>query len=91
MKNEIYLLDRLNQIKSTSQQKVDSLNNKFNTMKNELQKMTDYFNIKNQYNNFLNDQVQYYTLNLKEIEKQIKIFLGNERKVFIEIIIYFIY
>lgn len=90
MKNEIYLLDRLNQIKSTSQQKVDSLNNKFNTMKNELQKMTDYFNIKNQYNNFLNDQVQYYTLNLKEIEKQIKIFLENERKVFIEIIIYFI-
>lgn len=91
MKNENYLLDKLNQIKSNSQRKVDSLNNKFNTMKNELQKLIDYFNIKNQHNNFLNDQVQHFTLNLKEIEKQIKIFLENERKVFIETIIYFNY
>lgn len=83
MKNEINLLDRLNQIKSTSQKKVDTLNNKFNTMKNELQKLTDYISIKNQQNNFLNDQNQFFTLNLKEIEKQIKIFLENERKVFI--------
>lgn len=83
MKNEINLLDRLNQIKSTSQKKVDTLNNKFNTMKNELQKLTDYISIKNQQNNFLNEQNQFFTLNLKEIEKQIKIFLENERKVFI--------
>ena len=83
MKNEINLLDRLNQIKSTSQKKVDTLNNKFNTMKNELQKLTDYISINNQQNNFLNDQNQFFTLNLKEIEKQIKIFLENERKVFI--------
>lgn len=83
MKNEINLLDKLNQIKSTSQKKVDTLNNKFNTMKNELQKLTDYISIKNQQNNFLNDQNQFFTLNLKEIEKQIKIVLENERKVFI--------
>lgn len=42
MKNETYFLERIKKIQSTSQIKIESLNERFNLLKTEIRDLNDY-------------------------------------------------
>ena len=84
MKNETYFLERIKTIQSTSQIKIESLNERFNLLKTEIRDLNDYL-LMNKDSFTEEDSLSSH---FKEIEKQISDFLQSERKVNIIIIIH---
>ena len=82
MKNETYFLDRIKKLQSSSQTKIESLNERFNQLKIDIRDLNDYF-VMNQSSFTKEDSLSSH---FKEIEKQISDFLQSERKVIIFII-----
>lgn len=84
MKNETCFLERIKTIQSTSQIKIESLNERFNLLKTEIRDLNDYL-LMNKDSFTKEDSLSSH---FKEIEKQISDFLQSERKVNIIIIIH---
>ena len=77
MKNESYFLDRIKKLQSSSQTRIESLNERFNQLKIDIRDLNDYL-LMNQSSFSKEDSLSSH---FKEIEKQISDFLQSERKV----------
>ena len=77
MKNESYFLDRIKKLQSSSQTRIESLNERFNQLKIYIRDLNDYL-LMNQSSFSKEDSLSSH---FKEIEKQISDFLQSERKV----------
>ena len=84
MKTEKDCLSRLKTFENISQKKIDSLNQRLNAMKTQIQNLNEYIS-----SNYQQHQTQLQNENVfqfKEMENQIATFLSNERNENIEII-----
>ena len=77
MKNESYFLERIKKLQSSSQTRIESLNERFNQLKIDIRDLNDYL-LMNQSSFTKEDPLSSH---FKEIEKQISDFLQSERKV----------
>lgn len=81
MKTEKDCLSRLKTFENISQKKIDSLNQRLNAMKTQIQNLNEYIS-----SNYQTQPQNENVFQFKEMENQIATFLSNERNENIEII-----